>query len=48
MNENFWDMGGYAIFVWGSFGAAAAVYAWNLMAPRLRRREILQQLAEGE
>ena len=41
-------MGGYALFVWGSFGAAAVIYLWNLMAPRLRRREILQQLTQDE
>lgn len=45
---DFLEMGGYAVFVWGSFGCAAAVYLWNLIAPRAQRREILQQLSEIE
>jgi heme exporter protein D len=48
MSSSFWDMGGYAIYVWGSYGVAAAVFAWNLIAPRLRRREILKQLSTTE
>lgn len=38
------NMGGYALYVWGSFMSAFVVYAWNLIAPGLRRREILKQL----
>jgi heme exporter protein CcmD len=34
-------MGGYAVFVWGSFAAAAAVYAWLYWAPRAERRRLL-------
>ena len=41
-------MGGYALYVWGSFGIAAAIYLWNLIAPRLRRRAILDSLVEDE
>ena len=40
----FWNMGGYAFFVWGSFGAAFAVFLWNLVAPRLRRNEVRRLL----
>jgi heme exporter protein D len=41
-------MGGYAFYVWGSFGVAAVVWAWNLLVPRLQRKQILKQLTEQE
>ncbi|TXH03652.1 MAG: heme exporter protein CcmD [Nevskiaceae bacterium] len=41
-------MGGYAVYVWGSYGLAAAVLAWNLLAPRLRRHDILKELSAEE
>jgi len=28
--DQFWQMGGYARFVWPSFGLALAVIAWNV------------------
>ena len=34
-------MGGYAVYVWGSFSAAAVVYAWMMWAPKAERRAIL-------
>ncbi len=45
--SDFFAMGGYAMYVWGSYGAALAVLAWNLAAPRLARREVLRRLREG-
>ena len=48
MSSSYWQMGGYAVFVWGSYGIALAVFAWNLIAPRLRRREILKELSDTE
>jgi heme exporter protein D len=30
-------MGGYGLFVWGSFGMCAAVIVWELLSLRLRR-----------
>jgi len=48
MSAEFWSMGGYAPYVWGSFGAAAVIYLWNLIAPRLRRRAILESLVDDE
>ena len=42
----FVDMGGYALYVWGSFGAALAVFAWNVLAPRLERARLLRALRE--
>ncbi|MDD3762608.1 MAG: heme exporter protein CcmD [Nevskiales bacterium] len=42
----FWAMSGYATFVWTSFGLALAVFLWNWLAPRRRRREILDASLE--
>jgi len=42
--SDFLSMGGYAVYVWGSYAAAVAVFAWNLIAPRLRRRALRRQL----
>lgn len=42
----FWQMGGFAFYVWSAYGAAALVFAWNLLAPRVRRRAVLRELAE--
>jgi len=50
MNAEFWDMGGYALYVWGSYGAGLAVFAWNALAPRLARKALVRRLqaAAGE
>src|SRR3546814_6349676 len=39
VSSEFWDMSGYAVYVWGSFGAALIIYGWNVVAPRRRRSE---------
>lgn len=38
--QAFWQMGGYAFYVWSSYGLTVLVLAWVLLAPRLRRREL--------
>ena len=48
MSSNVLNMSGYAVYVWGSYGFAAAVFAWNLIAPRVRRRAILKELSTTE
>ena len=45
--SDFLGMGGYAAYVWGSFGATLLVFAWNLAVPLLRRRELRNAL-KGE
>jgi heme exporter protein D len=45
--SEFLDMGGYAFYVWGSFGATVAVLAWNVIAPRLERAR-LRRVLRGE
>ena len=44
--SDFFSMGGYALYVWGSYGAALAVLAWNVVAPLLARRATLRKLRE--
>jgi heme exporter protein D len=41
----FFDMGGYALFVWSSFGLAAATMGFNIISARRRMRITLAQLA---
>ncbi|HEU0276319.1 MAG TPA: heme exporter protein CcmD [Rhodanobacteraceae bacterium] len=47
MDAEFWHMGGFAFYVWGAYGAAVAVFAWNLVMPRLRRRALRRALSES-
>lgn len=42
----FWQMGGYAFYVWSSFGVALLVFVWNWLAPVLRRKELLSRKRE--
>lgn len=44
MNQYF-EMGGYAFYVWSSVGLALIVFAWNVLAPALQRRGLLKQMA---
>ncbi len=41
----FFDMGGYALYVWGSFGATALLMIVEPILLRQRRRAILKRLA---
>ena len=42
--SDFLHMGGYATYVWGSYGVALLVFAWNVAVPRLGRRDVLRRL----
>lgn len=42
--SNVFDMGGYELYVWGSFGCTLAVLAWNGWAPAAARRKLMQEL----
>ncbi|MDN5873474.1 MAG: heme exporter protein CcmD [Sinobacteraceae bacterium] len=48
MDSGFWQMGGFAFYVWSAYGAAVLIFAWNLLVPRLRRRALLRELVEYE
>ena len=39
-------MGGYAFFVWTSYAIVAAVLIGNVVAARMQRKRIIQELRE--
>ena len=41
---DFLSMGGYALYVWGSYGVTLALIAIEVVLLRLRKRNILDQL----
>jgi len=44
--EEFLHMGGYALYVWGSFGATALVLLGEIWQVRAQRRQILGNLRD--
>ena len=40
----FWEMGGYGFYVWGSFGATALVVILEIWQLRAQRRALLRNL----
>lgn len=43
--SEFLDMGGYALYVWGSFGTSALVVIAEIWQVRARHRDILRNLS---
>ena len=43
----FFEMGGYAFYVWGSFGVALSLMAVEVLLLRRRRRRVLLQQSES-
>jgi len=50
--SEFFDMGGYALYVWTSYSLMAFILALNLVLPLRRRKEVVRKitrlLAQGE
>jgi heme exporter protein D len=44
--QAFLSMGGYAAYVWSSYGLALIVLAGNIVAAHRRERRILQRLGD--
>ncbi|MEO6927491.1 MAG: heme exporter protein CcmD [Rhodanobacter sp.] len=42
--QNFFEMGGYAVYVWPAYAVFFVVLIADTVAPRLRRRRILAEL----
>jgi heme exporter protein D len=42
--SDFWAMGGYGLYVWGSFGASVLVIALELLSLRQRRKALHSQV----
>jgi heme exporter protein D len=45
--SEFLAMGGYSLYVWGSFGVAAALIVAELVSLGLRRRAALERIDGG-
>jgi len=41
----FFNMGGYAGFVWPAYGLALAILIINIVVPRARERQLREQIA---
>jgi len=44
--SEFFSMGGYGLYVWGSYGMAALVLAFNVLAARRREQNVRRELEE--
>jgi heme exporter protein D len=44
--SEFFAMGGYSLYVWGSYGMAALVLLFNVLAARRREMSVRQELQE--
>ena len=44
----FLNMGGYALYVWASFGLGLVVLLLNTLLPMMREREIIKVLQQRE
>ncbi len=45
MNAEFWNMGGYALYVWGSFGVTLALMVIEPILVRQRWRAAVKRVA---
>ena len=41
----FWHMGGYAFYVWTSWGLTALVMLWLVGSAKLRRKKLITELS---
>jgi heme exporter protein D len=46
--SEFFHMGGYAVYVWTSYGLALVILLVNVMAPMLRKRRLLRELLRAK
>ncbi len=46
--SDFLAMGGYAPFVWSSYGLTVLLLGWVLLAPLFKRRTLERQLAQRQ
>ncbi len=42
--SEFFHMGGYAFFVWSSYGLATLLLGWMFISPILKRKQIIKEL----
>jgi heme exporter protein D len=46
--SDFWEMGGYGGYVWGSFGVTALVLVLELVMLSLRRQALKRQSSDAQ
>lgn len=46
--SDFFHMGGYALYVWASYGLAMALLAINLILPLRRQAQLLESLERAQ
>jgi len=46
--HQFWAMGGYASFVWSSYGIAGVVVLGNIVAPLIAHRRLVRRIRNEE
>jgi len=46
--SDFWAMGGYGLYVWGSFGVTALAIAAESWSIRARRQALCHEMDAGE
>ncbi|MCF7985998.1 MAG: heme exporter protein CcmD [Methylovulum sp.] len=46
--QEFLAMGGYAFYVWVSYGICFAVLLANIVLPVMQRKQLIRQLAEKQ
>ncbi len=44
---DFWAMGGYGFYVWGSYGTVLAVVVIEIVLLRMRRRRAISEIVGG-
>ena len=42
--SEFFHMGGYALYVWSSYGLAAVLLGWVFISPIFTKKDIIKQL----
>jgi heme exporter protein D len=47
MNADFWNMGGYGLYVWGAYGAALILVTGEVIHLRRRKRALNKQLRQA-
>lgn len=45
--SEFWAMGGYGVYVWGSMGVSAALWALEVWLARMGRQQALDAVCEA-
>lgn len=42
--SDFIHMGGYAGYVWSSYGIALVVFVWSIASPHMQKRQLIKRI----